>query len=265
MSEQRRLGIGAPRQAAADRRARPRSVGLAVRRSHADRRTSVRGPARSCYRLQDGRDVPLPDLDTAAADFDFRKWLSEQGAGEMVGPKVRAAGPHRAASRQGQAAVHRHPRHDGPDSALRRPAASRRRLGAGPVPRPGRHHRRRWRAPPHEDRRAVDLRRAAHDAHQEPGRAAGKASRPHRSRAAPADAVSRPDVRRRRDAAVSQPHARSSARFARRCTSAASSKSKARRCTRSPAAPRPGRSRRITTRSTSICSCGSRWSCTSSG
>ena len=40
-------------------------------------------------------------------------------------------------------------------------------------------------------------------------------------------------------------------RHARRA--AASSKSKARRCTRSPAAPRPGRSRRTTTRSTSIC------------
>ena len=46
---------------------------------------------------------------------------------------------------------------------------------------------------------------------------------------------------------------------------AASSKSKARRSTRSPAAPRPGRSRRITTRSTSTSSCGSPSSCTSSG
>jgi lysyl-tRNA synthetase class 2 len=44
------------------------------------------------YRLQDGREVPLPDLEAAGADFDFRKWLAEQGPGEMVGPQVRAAG-----------------------------------------------------------------------------------------------------------------------------------------------------------------------------
>ncbi len=55
------------------------------------------------------------------------------------------------------------------------------------------------------------------------------------------------------DRAVDPQHAR---------PAAASSRSKARRCTRSPAAPRPGRSRRITTRSTSSCSCGSPWSCT---
>jgi lysyl-tRNA synthetase class 2 len=42
--------------------------------------------------LQDGKRVALPDLATAGADFDFRKWLSEQGPGEMTGPKVRAAG-----------------------------------------------------------------------------------------------------------------------------------------------------------------------------
>ncbi|MEX0643331.1 MAG: lysine--tRNA ligase [Pirellulales bacterium] len=44
------------------------------------------------YRLQDGRDMTLPDLDPPPADFDFRKWLGEQGAGEMHGPTVRAAG-----------------------------------------------------------------------------------------------------------------------------------------------------------------------------
>jgi lysyl-tRNA synthetase, class II len=44
------------------------------------------------YRLADGRDVKLPDLDTAGANFDFRKWLAEQGQGEMHGPQVRAAG-----------------------------------------------------------------------------------------------------------------------------------------------------------------------------
>jgi lysyl-tRNA synthetase, class II len=44
------------------------------------------------YRLQDGREVKLPVLAADAADFDFRKWLSEQGPGEMTGPTVRAAG-----------------------------------------------------------------------------------------------------------------------------------------------------------------------------
>jgi lysyl-tRNA synthetase class 2 len=44
------------------------------------------------YRTPDGRAVALPDLDAAGADFDFRKWLSEQGPGEMHGPSVRAAG-----------------------------------------------------------------------------------------------------------------------------------------------------------------------------
>jgi lysyl-tRNA synthetase class 2 len=44
------------------------------------------------YRLQDGREVMLPDLETVGAEFDFRKWLSEQGTGEIHGPKVRAAG-----------------------------------------------------------------------------------------------------------------------------------------------------------------------------
>jgi lysyl-tRNA synthetase class 2 len=43
-------------------------------------------------RLQDGREMPLPDFSSAAADFDFRKWLAEQGPGEIVGPTVRAAG-----------------------------------------------------------------------------------------------------------------------------------------------------------------------------
>ena len=42
----------------------------------------------------------------------------------------------------------------------------------------------------------------------------------------------------------------------------ASSRSRRPRCRRSPAGRRPGRSSRITTRSTSTCSCGSRPSCT---
>jgi len=43
-----------------------------------------------CYRLETGAEVPLPDMQ--AEGFDFRAWKSQQGAGEMVGPKVRAAG-----------------------------------------------------------------------------------------------------------------------------------------------------------------------------
>src|SRR5206468_530135 len=44
------------------------------------------------YHLQDGQQVALPNLEKAGTDFDFRKWLSEQGPGEMTGPQVRAAG-----------------------------------------------------------------------------------------------------------------------------------------------------------------------------
>ncbi len=44
------------------------------------------------YQLPDGREVSLPDLEHAGPDFDFRRWLADQGSGEMTGPKVRAAG-----------------------------------------------------------------------------------------------------------------------------------------------------------------------------
>jgi lysyl-tRNA synthetase class 2 len=44
------------------------------------------------FRTADGRDVELLDAQSAGEGFDFRKWLSELGPGEMVGPKVRAAG-----------------------------------------------------------------------------------------------------------------------------------------------------------------------------
>jgi lysyl-tRNA synthetase class 2 len=44
------------------------------------------------YKTPDGREIVLPDLERAGAEFDFRKWLLEQGAGEMTGPQVRAAG-----------------------------------------------------------------------------------------------------------------------------------------------------------------------------
>ena len=44
------------------------------------------------FRTADGRNVTPPDPALAGEGFDFRKWVSEQGPGEMVGPKVRAAG-----------------------------------------------------------------------------------------------------------------------------------------------------------------------------
>lgn len=44
------------------------------------------------YRRQDGGEIAIPDPAAAGADFDFRKWLADQGPGEMTGPQVRAAG-----------------------------------------------------------------------------------------------------------------------------------------------------------------------------
>lgn len=43
------------------------------------------------YRLETGEDVELRD-DMRAEGFDFRQWKADQGKGEIVGPKVRAAG-----------------------------------------------------------------------------------------------------------------------------------------------------------------------------
>ena len=43
------------------------------------------------FRKADGQLVDLPDLG-AQPDLDFRGWLSEQGAGELEGPRVRTAG-----------------------------------------------------------------------------------------------------------------------------------------------------------------------------
>ncbi len=42
------------------------------------------------YRLETGDEIPLPDMQ--AEGFDFRAWKSQQGAGAVVGPTVRAAG-----------------------------------------------------------------------------------------------------------------------------------------------------------------------------
>jgi lysyl-tRNA synthetase class 2 len=44
------------------------------------------------FKAQDGRQIPVADPAASGADFDFRKWLSELGPGEMAGPQVRAAG-----------------------------------------------------------------------------------------------------------------------------------------------------------------------------
>jgi lysyl-tRNA synthetase class 2 len=44
------------------------------------------------YRRADGADITLPDLTTEEQRAAFRTWLAEQGAGELAGPAVRAAG-----------------------------------------------------------------------------------------------------------------------------------------------------------------------------
>ncbi len=42
------------------------------------------------YCLESGEALSLPDMQVEG--FDFRQWKSEQGRGELIGPKVRAAG-----------------------------------------------------------------------------------------------------------------------------------------------------------------------------
>jgi len=44
------------------------------------------------YKLEDGTNVELLDPAEQGEDFDFRKWMSDLGPGQMNGPKVRAAG-----------------------------------------------------------------------------------------------------------------------------------------------------------------------------
>ncbi len=44
------------------------------------------------YRKADGANITLPSLETEEERAAFRPWLAEQGAGEIVGPQVRAAG-----------------------------------------------------------------------------------------------------------------------------------------------------------------------------
>ena len=159
--------------------------------------------------------------------------------------------------------IPRNPRLDRHDPGDDRQEPGRRgELGAGQVLRPGRPDRRRWRTEADQDGRADDLRRAAALPHQVDRHAAGEAQGPGRSRTAAADAVSRSDLHRRRAGAVpaaDEDRAIDPQHAGRR---AASSRSKGRRCTPSPAGRPPGRSSRTTTRSISICICGSPWSCT---
>lgn len=44
------------------------------------------------FRKADGAEIALPPLETDEQRAAFRPWLAEQGAGEMIGPTVRAAG-----------------------------------------------------------------------------------------------------------------------------------------------------------------------------
>ena len=44
------------------------------------------------FRKADGANITLPSLETEEERAAFRPWLVEQGAGEIVGPQVRAAG-----------------------------------------------------------------------------------------------------------------------------------------------------------------------------
>jgi len=43
-------------------------------------------------RLEDGSEVELLDPETQDEGFNYRQWLADQGKGQLVGPKVRAAG-----------------------------------------------------------------------------------------------------------------------------------------------------------------------------
>jgi lysyl-tRNA synthetase class 2 len=51
-----------------------------------------RRAAEIVYRKADGADIALPPLETDEERAALRTWLAEQGPGEMVGPRVRAAG-----------------------------------------------------------------------------------------------------------------------------------------------------------------------------
>jgi lysyl-tRNA synthetase class 2 len=44
------------------------------------------------YQTAAGESIPLPDLANPPEGFNFRQWKADQGAGELTGPMVRAAG-----------------------------------------------------------------------------------------------------------------------------------------------------------------------------
>ena len=95
--------------------------------------------------------------------------------------------------------------------------------------------------------------------------AAGKAPRAYRPRGAGAAALCRPDRQ-----PGGAPDGRAAGRrapvaAARSCTPAASSRSRRRCCRPCTAGPTPGRSAPTSTPTTWSCTCGSRWSCISSG
>ena len=122
--------------------------------------------------------------------------------------------------------------------------------------------RRRRTGTAHSARRAHRQRYRDDDSGQDAASAAREIPRSRRCRAALPAALSRPDHEpaEPRDAAPAQPDRRGDAQLS--ASSAAISRSRRRCCTRSRAAPRRSPSSPITTRSTSISTCGSRPSCT---
>ena len=102
---------------------------------------------------------------------------------------------------------------------------------------------------------------SASAAHQVAAAAARQVARHRRHRAALSPPLRRSDHERGEPAGVRDALARSCATCALFSIRAAFSRSRRRCCIRSRAAPRRGPSRRITTRSTSTCTCASRRSC----
>ena len=158
---------------------------------------------------------------------------------------------HRAAARHGQAEVPGGPR------PYRRHPALLQRQGHGPGGvrparrgRPRRHRRRHRPRRDDEEGRAVDLRGAMGDAHEEPASAPREMARPEGPRPAAASPVPAPGHRRRCRAATSWRVPPSCRRCAACWTSAGSSSSKARCCSSWRAARTPGRSPRSITCST---------------
>ena len=162
------------------------------------RRLSAGAPVRSFTARRMGAKCRCPIWKAAAADFDFRKWLADQGPGEMAGPQVRAAGRivlHRDKGKlqfidirdmTGQIQLFVGQQQVGDDWELAKC------LDLGDIIGVDGELRRT------KTGELSIFAKRLHDALQEPRRAAGEAPRAHRSRAPPAAAVSRSDVRRRR-------------------------------------------------------------------